>query len=171
MTFTYDPSGLPEGMTAENIRLAFYDETTGTWTDYECTVDMANHTVTAVITHFSTYAVIAWPPPPEPVPTTTAAKPPATEPVIQPQETVAAVPSSAATAPRTKDPIMVKLPPAPSSQVTPAASETALAPPAPLPPENGISGGQIAWSIAGGLAGIIVVFFIIRRVYRVKTGM
>ena len=58
LTFTYDPETLPEGVEEEDLVLAFYDEDTGSWIELECVVDTDNHTITALVSHFTNFAII-----------------------------------------------------------------------------------------------------------------
>ncbi|GEM_PF-4098355 len=54
----YDPNSLPEGVTEQNLAIYYLNGTV--WEPIPgCTVDTANHFVTAQITHFSRYAVLA----------------------------------------------------------------------------------------------------------------
>ncbi|HEY90579.1 MAG TPA: PKD domain-containing protein [Dehalococcoidia bacterium] len=58
LTFTYDPDALPEGVSEEDLVIAFYDEETGAWVEFEGVVDTENHTITVLVSHFTTFAVI-----------------------------------------------------------------------------------------------------------------
>ena len=61
LTFTYDPSLIPEGVSAENLLLATWDENTGEWVVLEgCTVDVDNHTISVSVSHFSIFTVLAY---------------------------------------------------------------------------------------------------------------
>lgn len=66
LTFTYDPDSLPEGVSEEDLVIAFYDEEAGEWVSLVCVVDTENNTVTASISHFTTFALICPLPPEEP---------------------------------------------------------------------------------------------------------
>ncbi|MBA7659320.1 hypothetical protein ES703_67297 [subsurface metagenome] len=63
-TWSYDPDTLPEGVTEENLVLAYYDEDAGEWVELPSTVDTVNHTITASVSHFTTLAIIARAPAP-----------------------------------------------------------------------------------------------------------
>jgi len=70
MEYTYDPDALPD---VADLFLAYYDEEAGEWVELPCTVDPVNHTITASVAHFTTFAIIGWvppvpPPPPPPAP-------------------------------------------------------------------------------------------------------
>jgi hypothetical protein len=58
LTFKYDPETLPEGVAEEDLVLAFYDEEAGEWVTLECTVDPETHTITALVSHFTDFAVM-----------------------------------------------------------------------------------------------------------------
>ncbi|MDD5082422.1 MAG: choice-of-anchor D domain-containing protein [Dehalococcoidales bacterium] len=58
LSFQYDPEALPEGVAAEDLVLAFYDEAAGEWVELECTVDTETHTVTALVSHFTDFALL-----------------------------------------------------------------------------------------------------------------
>ena len=67
ITWSYNPDTLPEGVTEENLVLAYYDEAAGEWVELPSIVDTVNHTITASVSHFTTFAIIARAaPPPEP---------------------------------------------------------------------------------------------------------
>ncbi|MDH5695717.1 MAG: hypothetical protein OEZ00_03810, partial [Dehalococcoidia bacterium] len=58
LTFSYDPADIPEGVAEEDLVLAYYDEDAGQWVTLDCVVDTVNHTITAQVSHFTTFAVI-----------------------------------------------------------------------------------------------------------------
>ncbi len=61
LTFTYDPTLIPEGVSAENLLLATWDENANEWVVLEgSTVDVANHTISASVTHFSLFTTLAY---------------------------------------------------------------------------------------------------------------
>jgi len=70
--WTYDPDALPEGVAEEDLVIAYYDEDAGEWVDLPCTVDPVTHTVTAAVSHFTTFAIIATIPVPAPAAFTTS---------------------------------------------------------------------------------------------------
>ncbi|MFC1984260.1 choice-of-anchor D domain-containing protein [Chloroflexota bacterium] len=59
LTFTYNHIDIPEGVSEEDLILAFYDEDTGKWIELECVVDIDNHTINAMVSHFTDFAIIA----------------------------------------------------------------------------------------------------------------
>jgi len=70
LTYIYDPEALPD---VADLFLAYYDEETGEWVELPCTVDSVNHTITASVAHFTTFAIIGWVPPVPPPPPPPAA--------------------------------------------------------------------------------------------------
>jgi hypothetical protein len=57
-TWTYDPAALPAGVAEEDLDIAYYDTATGTWLALHGTVDTTTHTITALVSHFTTFATI-----------------------------------------------------------------------------------------------------------------
>jgi len=68
----YDPSHIPSDIDEQNLTLAFYDEATGKWVELDSVVDTVGNTVTALVSHFTIFAIIGaitplpLPPPPAP---------------------------------------------------------------------------------------------------------
>ncbi len=60
LTFTYDESLVPEGVAEVNLVIAIWDEEAGEWIDLDCTVDADNNTITAEVSHLTTFAVLAY---------------------------------------------------------------------------------------------------------------
>jgi hypothetical protein len=58
LTFSYDPADIPEGVAEEDLVLAYYNEDAGQWVTLDCVVDTVNHTITAQVSHFTTFAII-----------------------------------------------------------------------------------------------------------------
>jgi len=56
LTWSYDSSVLPEGVVEEDLVLAYYDGTE--WIELSCVVDTENNTITASVSHFTTFAII-----------------------------------------------------------------------------------------------------------------
>jgi hypothetical protein len=63
LTFTFDPTDLPENTNVENLALAYYDEATHEWVKLECKVNIANKQITAEITHYTVFALVTIPKP------------------------------------------------------------------------------------------------------------
>jgi len=61
ITFNYTPDDIPEGVAEADLAVAFWDEDTGEWvvlTDF--TVNPANNTITASVSHFTYFNVVAF---------------------------------------------------------------------------------------------------------------
>ena len=66
LEYSYDPDALPEGVHEEDLVIAYYDEDAGEWAGLACTVDTENNTITASVSHFTTFAIIGTITPPAP---------------------------------------------------------------------------------------------------------
>ena len=136
LTFTYDPETLPDGITEDSLVLAFYDGTK--WVELECTIDTENNVVTALVSHFTKFAVIG--------------KVAVVVSVVVEPEPVPTVPSLP-TQPAVTPPVEV-LP-------QPTTPELPVPPVEPSEPESNIGwiiGGIVAVTVIAG-----VVFWLIRR--------
>jgi len=60
LTFHYDPDEIPEGVSEENLVIAMWDEEAGEWVDLECVVDPETNTITAQVSHFTPFSVVAF---------------------------------------------------------------------------------------------------------------
>jgi len=58
LSFTYDPALIPEGVSEENLVIAFWDGEK--WVNLECSVDPATNTMTAYIGHLTPFVVLAY---------------------------------------------------------------------------------------------------------------
>lgn len=77
ITVTYDPLNIPRGVNEQDLAIYLWDEAAGNWVKLEgCIVDTRNSTISASVSHFSRYTVIAPVPPPPPY-VTGGALPPA----------------------------------------------------------------------------------------------
>lgn len=56
----YYPEDIPEGIAEEDLVLAYYDEEAGEWVILECTVHPEENTITALISHFTTFARLGY---------------------------------------------------------------------------------------------------------------
>ena len=56
---TYDPSLLPDGVDELDLVLAYWDTRTDAWIELEGTVNTANNTITAKVSHFTIFAVLS----------------------------------------------------------------------------------------------------------------
>jgi len=66
LVFTYDPDELPEGVDEEDLVIAYYDENANEWVECSCSCDPETHCITASVTHFSCFSIIAFETPPSP---------------------------------------------------------------------------------------------------------
>ena len=60
LTMEYDEFKIPERVTEKNLVMAAFDNSTGQWIYLESTVATENDTVTAKVSHFSAFAVLAY---------------------------------------------------------------------------------------------------------------
>jgi hypothetical protein len=58
MEFTYNPASIPAGVSENNLIVAFYDTSNGQWITVPAAVDPVSHTITAKVSHFTTYGVM-----------------------------------------------------------------------------------------------------------------
>jgi len=146
LTFTYEEGSLPEGVSEENLVLAFYDEAAGQWVELECVVDTATNTITAKVSHFTTFAIIGKSPViiPEPTetPTVTPTETPTETPTVTPTETPTETPTSTPT-------------------VIPTETTTE--------PSDGGNGASVGWIIFGIIGGIIVAAVVAILVLRSRN--
>jgi hypothetical protein len=62
LTFTYDPSKLPSGVGPQSLTIGYYDTDTKTWVPLDAkdlTIDPETNTITAKISHFTHFGVLA----------------------------------------------------------------------------------------------------------------
>ena len=60
ITFPYDPSSLPAGVSEDDLVPAYWDETSGTWQKVgSAVIDTTNNTITVKVDHFSLWGNIA----------------------------------------------------------------------------------------------------------------
>ncbi|MBI4303543.1 MAG: helix-turn-helix domain-containing protein [Chloroflexi bacterium] len=60
LTVSYDPALLPAGVDEKNLVLAYYDSAVGKWVNLTSTVDTASRTISAKISHFTAFTVVAY---------------------------------------------------------------------------------------------------------------
>jgi len=61
LTITYDESLMPEGVAEENLVMTMRDEATGEWVMLAgCTVDPEANTITAPVSHFTAFTILAY---------------------------------------------------------------------------------------------------------------
>jgi hypothetical protein len=63
LVFTYDPADLPDRVNEADLVIAYFDETTREWVTLHCTVDTVTKTITAQVSHFTTFTILATPSP------------------------------------------------------------------------------------------------------------
>jgi len=138
IVFTYEPDDLDEGVLEEELVIAFCDEDSREWIQVPAVVDEDNNTITAEISHFTTYAiigkgvVIVVPEKPEPAP---EPSPPAPKPAPAPEPTPEPTPEPE---------------PAPAPEPTP--EPTPEVPPALIVTEEGLQ-----WWIWVIIAAVVLV--------------
>jgi len=133
LEYTYDPGALPEGVAEEDLVLAYYDEDAGEWVELVCVVDTVNNTITASVSHFTTFAIIG------------AVTPPEEEEVVPPEEEEVVPPEEEEVVPPEEEEVV----PPEEEEVVPAK------PPVNWPVLGGIIGGVI---VVG-----LLIFFMVRR--------
>nr|QOV09079.1 hypothetical protein HULAa30F3_00034 [uncultured Dehalococcoidia bacterium] len=144
ITFNYTNYSLGTARETD-LYIAYWNGTS--WTALSSMVSTSAKTVTATITHFSQYALIAPlpavspSPTPSPTPTVTATP----TPTVTPTPTATATPTP--TVKPTITPTMTITP-----SVTPTATITSPVPTTTTPPEGGVS-----WPIIGGIIGAVLV--------------
>ncbi|MBA7701079.1 hypothetical protein ES703_109810 [subsurface metagenome] len=143
LTFDYAPEDIPENTDEENLVIAFYDSSIGEWVPLASEVDTINHTITASVSHFTTFAILV--PQVEPL---TEETPPSTPPASDSEEPAPAItpePAPAAT-------------PEPAPEEEPSVSQT---PSASEEPES-TTDWNLYIIIAAVIVGGIVIAFLIR---------
>jgi hypothetical protein len=58
-TWSYDPLTLGD-VAEEDLVIAWYNTTTGTWVELQCVVDIVNNKITTTVLHYTTFAIIAY---------------------------------------------------------------------------------------------------------------
>jgi len=59
LTIEYDPASCPKGITKEDLVIAYFDVVRQEWVLLPSTVDTENNTVTAQVSHFTIFAILA----------------------------------------------------------------------------------------------------------------
>ena len=129
LTFTYDPDSLPEGVSEEDLVIAYFID--GEWIELEGVVDTETKTVTASVSHFTTFALIGTPP------TVVEEEPPVVkeEPVVAEKE---------------EEPVVEEEPSVVEEEVEPAPVEEEVE----VTPEPAAG---INWPVVGGIIGGVVL--------------
>jgi hypothetical protein len=156
VTFTYNPADIPAGVDIEDLVLAFYDVSTGTWIQLEnITIDPVTHQISGDISHFTAYAVVNF----------AVAAPTTTSPTTTPAVTTTSVTTSSTTAVVTTTSVT-------TSSTTPAVTTTPVLTSSTTPtvtttPETPLKAttnwGMIVGIIAGAVVLIVLVIFLVMR--------
>jgi len=174
--WSYDPEDLPEGVAEEDQVIAYYDEDAGEWIELKCVVDTENNTITALVSHFTTIAIIAvLPPPPAPI---VAPPPPVVPPVVPPVAPPPVAPPAPAPVVTAPPPVVTAPPPvvtAPPPVVTapvpvaPVAPVAPPLPPTPPPTPEMEPVTEFNWFLYGGIiavvivVGLLIIYFVVFR--------
>lgn len=147
ITFTYDPADIPEGVDEANLTIAYYDSSLPGWVSLEnVTVDTTEHTISADVSHFTAFAVIAYEPAPAPAPEPepTPAPTPEPAPVPEPEPTPVPTPEPAPE-------------PAPEPEPEPAPAPTPEPAPEPTPTPTPIPEAGLNWWLIGGIIAVVII--------------
>jgi len=79
LKYTYDPAQIPEGVAENELVLTWWDAGASNWVEMDAAVDPEANTITALVSHFTAFAALAYEPPE-----------PATESVLEPTPETAA---------------------------------------------------------------------------------
>ncbi len=149
LTMSYDPTELPAGADENNLVIGYWDGSQ--WEILETTVNTGENTVSAEVSHFSTFALLAQLPAPAPVPAPTPAPIPAPIPAPAPTPPPAPAPVPAPT-------------PAPVPAPVPSPAPAPIPAPAPEAPPEGAN-----WWLIWGLIGAAVVIAIVAIIWRKRS--
>ncbi len=139
LEFIYDPDAIPEGVDEEDLALAYYDNDDDEWIELDGTIDPNTHTITASVSHFTTFAIVG-----------------SEEEEILPEPT-AFTSNSLATSPtdvNVAEEVELSTPPSPPL------------PPSPSPQFGSIN-RQLIGGIIGGITSAIVALIAIKRRQRI----
>jgi hypothetical protein len=156
LTINYDEADIPAGMPEAGLTIVIWDAESGTYKTIDCQVDTETNTVTASISHFSRYTIVAMPTittTPEPIPTHA--------PTVKPAPSPTAVPAPAPT-PALSPTLQPTLTPSPVITPTSTPAPKTTGPVAGLPVEPGVTNWLIISFIIGGVivVGLLVIIFI-----------
>ncbi len=149
LTFAYDDGDIPDGVDEDSLVVAFYDIANKEWVSLACVVNTTKNIISAVVEHFTTFAVIGEVEPvPAPAPLPAPVLP---APIIAPAPIAPPIP-----------PIIIAPAPVPTP---PVEVPTAPAPP-PVPsaiPEKPNYTSIVVVSIIGLMAVVFVVWLVWHR--------
>ncbi len=60
LEFSYDPSNIPAGVNEEDLVIAYYDKNAAKWIKLASTVNTATNTITALVSHFTAFAILGY---------------------------------------------------------------------------------------------------------------
>ncbi len=60
LTLTYDPKSLPQAVDEKKLVVAWWDASTSSWVNLTGTVDPVTHTITASVSHFTDFTILAY---------------------------------------------------------------------------------------------------------------
>lgn len=66
LSWSYEPTDIPNTVSEESLAIAYYNEDAGEWVALPSNTDMEIHQVTATVEHLTTFALLGFPPPPKP---------------------------------------------------------------------------------------------------------
>ncbi len=156
LTFKYSPAQLPSNVAEKDLYLAYFDGKQ--WQKLDTSIDTANGTATAIITHFSIFALLGKISPPAATPS----------PVITPSATPSPTPAAAITPSPSAPvktvvaaPVITPSPVTPTPASTPAAANIVASPSTAAPTTGGIIAGTAGFPWAPLAGGIVVVVLIV----------
>ena len=152
LSFKYDPAVLPAGVSESSLYLAYWDGTQ--WQKLNSTVDTVNKTVTAVVTHFTGFAILGKIEQP-PVTTPPVTTPPVTTP---PTTTPPTTTPPTTTPPKTTPPTT-----APPTTIPPTTVPPTTLPATTTPPSSGPNVWLIVVVVVVCAAILLTVLIIIKR--------
>ncbi len=191
--YQYTAADFGTGVSEVDLTLAFYDAQTGTWIDLKqkygadyVKVDPVNDTITVLLPHFTTFAVMGKVSAPSPTPTPTPLPSPTPTPLISPIPTVSTVPSPTPSQIPSSTPTPTKttsaiVSPGPQelmaqSSVTPSLTRTTAAAAAPAPAVStsppttpAKPASTFKWELVSGILAAVIVIMAVIMVVRRKS--
>ena len=99
LTFEYEESEIPDDANEDDLVIAYWDEEAEEWVELDCTVDPVTNTITAEVSHFTVFAIIAS------QPSTPPSSPPALAPAAFSVSTLTVQPAEA----KPKEPVTISI--------------------------------------------------------------
>jgi hypothetical protein len=148
LTLSYDPQALPKGSLENDLYIAYWNGSR--WVALSSTVDTNAHTVSAAISDFTDFAVMArLAPAPTPTPTR------------EPAPAVTPTPTLKPAAPSTPTPTPT-VTPAPVVKTSPTPAQTTFQP-APIQQTSSTNWGLIVGIIGGVIVAGLIIFLLVRK--------